>query len=379
MDGTAFLRRRRSATTRPEPGGALYRPAGASLARRMGAAPPSPSPPLRLRGRTGPAQRSKHRAAALTPAPSAPRSTIATSYRRRELGPLLDEIDGLIAQGVRYLYFIDEIFLPQRPLLEALAERDVAFGVQTRIDLWKPEMIELLGHAGCVSIEAGVESLTEEGRDWLGKKCRMSTDELSERLILARRHVPFVQANLIATAGRRSGAGRALARAPARRRRVGERSGAALSVPKLAGLPAALGRAGRTRLGAGARALSRAVPAFQRHPGTGAIAACRSWRAECLPALTPGRPARVLLTTDAVGGVWTYTIDLARGSRGSRHRTGHRRARPASDGGAGAASRREIRLAHGRDRLAARLDGANAGRDLVRSGGTGRHCSRDPR
>lgn len=121
-------------------------------------------------------------------------------YRRRELGPLLDEIDGLIAQGVRYLYFIDEIFLPQRPLLEALADRDVAFGMQTRIDLWKPEMIELLGSAGCVSIEAGVESLTEEGRDWLGKKCRMSTNELSERLILARRHVPFVQANLIATA-----------------------------------------------------------------------------------------------------------------------------------------------------------------------------------
>ncbi|MBV9653760.1 MAG: TIGR04295 family B12-binding domain-containing radical SAM protein [Acetobacteraceae bacterium] len=122
-------------------------------------------------------------------------------YRRRDLGVLLDELDALIVQGVRYVYFIDEIFLPQRPLLEALAERDIQFGVQTRIDLWKPDMIALLGRAGCVSIEAGVESLTEEGRDWLLKKCRMSTDELSERLVLARRHVPFVQANLIATAG----------------------------------------------------------------------------------------------------------------------------------------------------------------------------------
>lgn len=122
-------------------------------------------------------------------------------YRRRDLGTLLAELDGLIGQGVRYVYFIDEIFLPWRELLEALVARDIKFGVQTRIDLWKPEMIELLGRAGCVSIEAGVESLTEEGRDWLTKKCRMSTDELSERLILARRHVPFVQANLIATAG----------------------------------------------------------------------------------------------------------------------------------------------------------------------------------
>jgi anaerobic magnesium-protoporphyrin IX monomethyl ester cyclase len=121
-------------------------------------------------------------------------------YRRRDLELLLIEIDGLIAQGVTYLYFIDEIFLPQVPLLEALAERPIHFGVQTRIDLWKHSDIELLGRAGCVSIEAGVESLTEEGRADLAKKCRMTTEELAERLIYARGHVPFVQANLIATA-----------------------------------------------------------------------------------------------------------------------------------------------------------------------------------
>jgi anaerobic magnesium-protoporphyrin IX monomethyl ester cyclase len=122
-------------------------------------------------------------------------------YRRRDLNLLLSEIDGLLAQGVRYVYFIDEIFLPNRPLLEALCQRDLVFGVQTRIDLWKPEMLELLGRAGCVSIEAGVESLTREGRDRLGKKCRLSTDELAELLIRAREHVPFVQANLISMQG----------------------------------------------------------------------------------------------------------------------------------------------------------------------------------
>ena len=122
-------------------------------------------------------------------------------YRRRELAPLLAEIDGLIAQGVEYIYFIDEIFLPQRPLLEALRERRVEFGLQTRIDLWKPDMLALLGAAGCVSIEAGVESLTEDGRAALDKRCRMTTDELADRLILARRHVPFVQANLLETQG----------------------------------------------------------------------------------------------------------------------------------------------------------------------------------
>jgi hypothetical protein len=44
-----------------------------------------------------------------------------------------------------------------------------------------------------------VESLTREGRDALDKLCKLSTAELSERLVLARRHVPFVQANLIET------------------------------------------------------------------------------------------------------------------------------------------------------------------------------------
>ena len=118
-------------------------------------------------------------------------------YRRRDLAPLLTEIDGLRAQGVTYLYFIDEIFLPNRALLEALARRGLQFGIQTRIDLWKPDMLALLGQAGCVSVEAGVESLTEAGRAALDKKCKLSTDELAERLILARQHVPFVQANLL--------------------------------------------------------------------------------------------------------------------------------------------------------------------------------------
>jgi anaerobic magnesium-protoporphyrin IX monomethyl ester cyclase len=119
------------------------------------------------------------------------------AYRRRPLPTILEELDGLLGQGVEYVYFIDEIFLPNRPLLQALAERNLKFGVQTRIDLWTGEMLELLGRAGCVSIEAGVESLSPEGRDRLDKKCRLSTEELTERLITAKRHVAFVQANLI--------------------------------------------------------------------------------------------------------------------------------------------------------------------------------------
>lgn len=119
------------------------------------------------------------------------------TFRKRPLSTVLAELDGLIAMGVRYVYFIDEIFVPDRALLEALVARDVAFGVQLRIDHWTAPMLALLGEAGCVSIEAGVESITAEGRSLLAKKCKLSTEELTERLITAKRHVAFVQANLL--------------------------------------------------------------------------------------------------------------------------------------------------------------------------------------
>lgn len=118
-------------------------------------------------------------------------------YRKRPLPTILEELDRLVAQGIEYLYFIDEIFLPNRELLEAVAERHIKFGVQTRIDLWDFEMIDLLGRAGCVSVEVGIESISAEGRALLDKNCKLSTEELSERLIHAKRSIAFVQANLI--------------------------------------------------------------------------------------------------------------------------------------------------------------------------------------
>jgi B12-binding domain/radical SAM domain protein of rhizo-twelve system len=118
-------------------------------------------------------------------------------YRRRPREVVMEELQGLAAAGSEYVYFIDEIFLPNQALLEEMVPLGLKFGMQTRIDLWNREMLALAGRAGCVSIEAGVESITEEGRAQLDKKCRMSTGELAERLIFAKQHVPFVQANLL--------------------------------------------------------------------------------------------------------------------------------------------------------------------------------------
>jgi anaerobic magnesium-protoporphyrin IX monomethyl ester cyclase len=118
-------------------------------------------------------------------------------YRKRPLATMLDELDRLVAAGVTYVYFIDEIFLPDEQLLVEVERRHIGFGIQTRIDLWSPELLDLLGRAGCRSIEAGVESISRDGRARLDKRCKLSTDELSERLLRARRTVPFVQATLM--------------------------------------------------------------------------------------------------------------------------------------------------------------------------------------
>jgi anaerobic magnesium-protoporphyrin IX monomethyl ester cyclase len=123
-------------------------------------------------------------------------------FRERSVDAVLAEMDNLIARGVDYVYFIDEIFgvgKNVRRLLEGIAERPVSIGFQTRMDLWNEETLDLLGRAHTISIECGIESITDEGRDQLNKGCRMSTERLTELLIYARQRIPWVQANLILT------------------------------------------------------------------------------------------------------------------------------------------------------------------------------------
>ena len=123
-------------------------------------------------------------------------------YREREVSALLQETDTLIARGVDYIYFIDEIFGVGKnvhKLLEGLAERKITIGFQSRIDLWSEETLDLLGRAHAISFECGVESITEAGRDELNKNCRMTTERIADLLIYARQRIPWVQANLILT------------------------------------------------------------------------------------------------------------------------------------------------------------------------------------
>jgi len=123
-------------------------------------------------------------------------------FRERDMNDALTEVDRLMARGVDYVYFIDEIFGVGKnvwKLLEGLADRRISIGVQTRIDLWDESTLDLLGRAGCISMEVGIESITDEGRDELNKNCHISTERITQLLIYARTRIPWVQANLILT------------------------------------------------------------------------------------------------------------------------------------------------------------------------------------
>lgn len=134
---------------------------------------------------------------------SSARLDLRDRYRRRDLGPLRAEIDGLRAQGAGHLRVIDETFRPWRAVLTARVGRRRACGVQNRIGLWTPKMLDLPG-------AAGVGSLTEAGQAAPDQDCRTTTDARAERLPHARRSMPFVQANLIRTEGDEAALARSL-------------------------------------------------------------------------------------------------------------------------------------------------------------------------
>jgi len=123
-------------------------------------------------------------------------------FRERSPAAVLEEVDTLISRGVDYIYWIDEIFgagKSVRGLLEELRTRRITIGLQTRIDLWDEESLDLLAQAHCVSMECGIESITDKGREQLNKNCRISTGRITELLVYARKRIPWVQANLILT------------------------------------------------------------------------------------------------------------------------------------------------------------------------------------
>ena len=199
-------------------------------------------------------------------------------YRKRPLDVILEELDGLIAQGVEYVYFIDEIFLPNRELLEALVD---AAGDLRRADPHRP--VEPRPCSTCSARPAasrsrpGSRASPKKGANLLDKQSRLTTDEICAAAGPRPRARAVRPGQPDRCAGRRPGRGRSVAAAPAAARRLGQQAGAAVPVSGLARLHAALGPARRAGLGARARALPRQPRRLQRHPGRASAPARPNW------------------------------------------------------------------------------------------------------
>ncbi|MBV9479175.1 MAG: hypothetical protein JO249_00265 [Acidobacteria bacterium] len=121
--------------------------------------------------------------------------TVLRGFRERDVRQVLKEIDALVARGVDYIYWTDEIFPVSRNvehLLDEIAKRPIRIGLRTRIDLWTEETVDLLGRAHCVSLECDSEN---DSQPIPGG--RLSNPRICELLIYARKQIPSVQVNLI--------------------------------------------------------------------------------------------------------------------------------------------------------------------------------------
>ena len=249
----------------------------------VAAAPPPPSPLRRAAARAR-APRSRPRAAAPITAPSAPRRTSATATAGATLAVVLAEIDGLQRAGRRIR------LLHRRDLPAATARcsrRWRAAGSNSACrpasTCGSPRCSTCSARAGCVSIEAGVESLTREGRDALAKNCKLDDRGAGRAPVLRQAPRPVRAGEPARDAEDDAGAGGRLARRGCSAAGVWANDPVPLfPYPGSPDYRAALGRAGRRGLGARARPLPRhlrATSATSRRPRPLPL---RSWSDACL-------------------------------------------------------------------------------------------------
>ena len=195
--------------------------------------------------------------------------------RRRSL----EELDGLIAQGVEYVYFIDEIFLPDRDAAGGARRARASSSACRRASTsGATEMLDLLGR-GRLRLDRGRrgEHHRRGPRACSTRSCKLSTDELS-RAPDPRQAARAVRAGQPArVARRRSGRRRAPGASSCTRTASGRTSRCRCSrIPGSPDYTQPLGRARRPGLGARARPLPRAASTSSATSRTSARAARRA-------------------------------------------------------------------------------------------------------
>jgi anaerobic magnesium-protoporphyrin IX monomethyl ester cyclase len=114
---------------------------------------------------------------------------IANRVRFRSIPHIAAEISYLYERGVRRISFSDDNFVTGRKRLQELCLElstrfpDLTWTCETRVDTTTSESIRTMAAAGCVSVHFGVESISRQTLDHLGKRFRL--DQLEERIATA--------------------------------------------------------------------------------------------------------------------------------------------------------------------------------------------------
>lgn len=94
------------------------------------------------------------------------RRDFRNTFRKKTVSQMEEEILTVKNAGIGYIYFIDEIFNIDNPewreVLSILKREGMLFGCQSRPDTMSYEMIDLMKESGCIYMEYGVESFSED-------------------------------------------------------------------------------------------------------------------------------------------------------------------------------------------------------------------------
>ncbi len=121
--------------------------------------------------------------------------------RRRSIAKVAEELEALLSQGYRLVFFDDDDFLSSRQfaygLLREIIDRRLEFKwvCHARVAFYDDGLLELMSRAGCVEAQIGVESFNERALQAADKEIR--TDRIGECISRFQRHGINVWATLI--------------------------------------------------------------------------------------------------------------------------------------------------------------------------------------
>ena len=102
-------------------------------------------------------------------------STPRGRYRTRSVESIIDEMERCTRLGVRHIYFVDDTFPVKGQRLELLCEQLLArphlpqWSCRTAASGLTARSVALIKRAGCIRIQIGVETWSDEGLELLGK------------------------------------------------------------------------------------------------------------------------------------------------------------------------------------------------------------------